>query len=145
MMASEALGVLVVDDDPSMLVSMEAVLSDAFRVRSTSSPLMALRILDREAFHVVCADWYMPEMSGMELFRSVTKKQLDPVPCFVLVTGHTAELLDTVSPDERKNVGILRKPFSPVELLERVHQFANLAKLKESTGKLRAAVREGRR
>jgi two-component system, OmpR family, response regulator ChvI len=144
MESKDKYSVLLVDDDASMLLSMDAILSDHFRVRTTASPSIALRLLDREPFHVICADWYMPEMSGLDFFHAVSKKEIDLVPCMILVTAHTAELLDPIFAEERKNLGILRKPFSPVELLERVHQFAALAKLKESTGKLRAVVKGGR-
>jgi DNA-binding response OmpR family regulator len=144
MESKEKYSVLLVDDDASMLSSMEAVLSDDFRVRSTSSPSVAARLLERDTYHVVCADWHMPEMNGLEFFRSITRMKIDVVPSLILVTAHTAELLDPVFAEERKNLGILRKPFSPVELLERVHQFAVLAKLRESTGKLRSAVKGSR-
>jgi DNA-binding response OmpR family regulator len=123
---------------------MEAVLADHFRVRSTSSPYVASRLLERDTYHVVCSAWYMPEMSGLEFFRSITNLKIAVVPSMILMTAHTAELLDPVFAEERKNLGILRKPFSPIELLERVHQFAVLAKLRESTGKLRSALKGGR-
>lgn len=141
MEASDTFNVLVVDDDPSMLASMEAVLADHFHVRTCASPGVALRLLERDVYHVICADWQMPEMSGTDFFSAVTQKQLSFEPCFILVTAYTSELLDPSFADHRKNLGILRKPFSPVELLERVHQFAGLARLRQSNRKLKAAVK----
>jgi DNA-binding response OmpR family regulator len=101
-------------------------------------------MIERTRFHVVCADWMMSEMSGLAFFREVFQKDLEPAPCLILITAHTTELLEPAFARDRKNIGILRKPFNPVELVERVRHFALLARLRESTGRLRAAVRGGR-
>jgi two-component system C4-dicarboxylate transport response regulator DctD len=141
-MPADAFRVLLVDDDHSMLISMEAILSETFYVRMTHSANEALRILDRDYFHVVCADWRMPDMDGIELFRALSRKTLNYVPCCVLISAHAAEVLTQVSVEDRKTLGILRKPFSPQELIERVTLFANLAHLKSSSTKLKAAIRK---
>jgi DNA-binding response OmpR family regulator len=135
--------VLLVDDDEAMLSSMAAILSDTFEVRTCASPLFALRLIDREKYHVVCADWLMPELDGMEFFRSLSRRNLKYMPCCILITAHTAELLEQVSPEDRRVLGIIRKPFRPQELIERVAQYATIAHLKHSTHELRAAVRGG--
>jgi DNA-binding NtrC family response regulator len=58
----ESFRVLLVDDDVRLLESMEAVLADQFGVRCCTSGREALRVLDLEPFHVVCADWRMPKV-----------------------------------------------------------------------------------
>ena len=134
--------VLLVDDDIHLLESMAAVLSDQFVVRCASSGLQALRLMDREGFHVVCADWQMPGMDGVEFFREVAQKDLIIKPCFVLVTAHASELLESVPYADRKMLGMLRKPFSPQQLIDRVTQFAGVAHLKRSSAALNAALGE---
>jgi CheY-like chemotaxis protein len=109
--------VLLVDDDETMLTSMAAVLEEHFEIRTCSSPLAALRLLATETFDVVCMDWKMPEMDGIEFFRTLEKQLGERMPSCVLITAHTAELLDQVSVDSRKLLGMLRKPFSPAELI----------------------------
>ncbi|HWZ93531.1 MAG TPA: response regulator [Polyangiaceae bacterium] len=136
----EPFRVLLIDDDTALLESMAAVLSEQFIVRCSASALHALRLMDRETFHVVCADWQMPGMDGVEFFREVESKKLLLQPCFVLVTGHTGELLDKVPYDDRKMLGVLRKPFSPEQLIDRVNQYAGVADMKRSSAALRAAV-----
>ncbi len=140
---SDRVRVLLVDDDYSMLTSMEAVLCEAFDVRTCGSPTLALRILERESYSVVCADWQMPEMDGMEFFRTLSRRELEQAPCCILITAHTSELIDQVSSEDRKMLGMLRKPFRPEELIERVALFANLAQLKRSNSQLKAAMRGG--
>jgi CheY-like chemotaxis protein len=133
--------VLLVDDDEAMLMSMAAVLEDHFELETCSSPLAALRLLAVETFDVVCMDWKMPQMDGIEFFRALEKQLGERMPCCVLVTAHAAELLDQVPVDSRKLLGILRKPFNPEELIQRIGQFANIARMKTSNTRLKAAVR----
>jgi CheY-like chemotaxis protein len=119
---------------------MEAVLADQFTVRTCASGPEALHMLDREPFHVVCADWQMPGMDGVAFFQAVTRRSPEILPCFILVTAHAGELLDQVPYEDRKMLGMLRKPFSPEQLIERVNQFAGVAKLKSSNAALKAAM-----
>jgi DNA-binding response OmpR family regulator len=139
--SANATRVLLVDDDTGMLKSMAAVLSDHFEVRTCSSPLDALRLIERESFEVVCLDWRMPEMDGIEFFGALERKLGDRTPCCILVTGHAAELLDQLSLESKKMLGLLRKPFSPRELVERVSLFANLSRMKSSNSRLKAVMK----
>jgi CheY-like chemotaxis protein len=134
--------VLLVDDDISLLESMAAVLSDQFVVRAAGSALQALRTMERESFHVVCTDWQMPGMDGLEFFREVAQRNLAPKPCFILVTAHASGLLDRIPYDDRKMLGMLGKPFSPQQLIDRVNQFAGLAHLKRSSAALNEVLGE---
>ncbi|HEY4106075.1 MAG TPA: response regulator [Polyangiaceae bacterium] len=142
MAQAESFRVLLVDDDIRLLESMAAVLSDQFTVCCATSGFQALRLLDHDTFHVVCADWQMPGMDGVEFFRALSQKDLMIRPCFVLVTAHTGELLDKVPYDDRRMLGMLRKPFSPQELIERVNQFVGVARMKRSSAALNAALGE---
>jgi len=139
---AESFRVLLVDDDIRLLESMTAVLADDFVVRSATSGYQALRLLERESFHVICADWQMPGMSGVEFFREIAQKELELTPCLILVTAHTSELLESVPYEDRKLLGMLRKPFSPEQLIERVKQFARVAQLKRSSAVLNATLGE---
>jgi two-component system response regulator HupR/HoxA len=140
MTQGETYRVLLVDDDSGLLESLEAVLADQFAVRTCNSGQDALRLMDREPFHVVCADWQMPGMDGIEFFSAVKRRKIATLPCFVLVTAHAGELLDQVPYEDRKMLGMLRKPFSPEQLIERVNQFAGVAHLKRSNAALKAVV-----
>ena len=136
----ESFRVLLVDDDERLLESMEAVLADQFAVRCCTSAPEALSMMDSEAFHVVCADWQMPGMDGVSFFQAVARRKTFPLPCFVLITAHAGELLDQVPYEDRKMLGMLRKPFSHEQLIERVNQFAGVAHLKRSNAALKSGV-----
>jgi DNA-binding response OmpR family regulator len=133
--------VLLVDDDDAMLMSMEAILSEHFEVKTCNEPRAALRLAALEKFDVICVDWKMPNMDGIEFFNALERQQGDRMPSCLLITAYTTELLDQVSVESRKLLGMLRKPFSPNDLVERVALFANLSRMKSSNTRLKAAVR----
>ena len=89
---------------------------------------------------MIVSDIKMPGMDGIEFFRAVATKRYEIQPCFVLVTGHAGQLLDRVPYADRKMLGMLRKPFSPLELIERVRQFAAVAEMKRSSATLKAVI-----
>jgi diguanylate cyclase (GGDEF)-like protein/PAS domain S-box-containing protein len=66
--------VLLVDDEPQVLVALEDVLGDDFDVTATDEPERALRFAENEPeLAVVVSDQRMPQMSGDELFRRVRR------------------------------------------------------------------------
>lgn len=134
-----AFRVLLVDDDDSVLVTMQAVLEDAFAVEAHRSPRSALRALELRAAHVVIADWQMPEMDGLSFLAAVRERQ--PSIACLLVTGHVSDLLDTVPWDDRRTIALLSKPIDPRQLIARTEHLARLAALKDSSAALASASR----
>ena len=60
--------VLIVDDEPQVLVALEDVLGEDYEVLTATSPLAALRVLEKEKdVAVVLSDQRMPGMNGDEL------------------------------------------------------------------------------
>ncbi len=58
--------VLVVDDEPAILLTIQALLeSSGFRVVTSNSGREALAIFEREPFDVVLMDYAMPGMTGV--------------------------------------------------------------------------------
>src|SRR5690349_9086455 len=81
--------VLVVDDEPGVLLAMEDLLGDAYEVIKADSPLTALRLIEHEKdLAVVISDQRMPGMNGDELL-SLLSDLSDATR--VMVTGY-AEL-----------------------------------------------------
>jgi diguanylate cyclase (GGDEF)-like protein/PAS domain S-box-containing protein len=64
--------VLLVDDEPQVLVALEDVLGEHFDVIATDEPARALRVAESEPeLAVLITDQRMPSMSGDELLRRV--------------------------------------------------------------------------
>ncbi len=64
--------ILVVDDEPQVLVALEDLLSDEFLVLKSESAERALHLVEREPdIAVVISDQRMPRMHGDELFKNL--------------------------------------------------------------------------
>jgi DNA-binding NtrC family response regulator len=126
--------VLVVDDDRRVLASIEAVLDEHAAVQCTSQPSEALRMIESDSagFHVVCADYCMPRMTGVELLERVAQKPTY-VSC-LLITG--AE--EYFTKHDRSGYYVLLKPFSPDRLVALVLQLARVAHMKRTVGDLKS-------
>ena len=80
--------VLLVDDKPSNLMALEAVLS-ALEIRTVTanSGKEALRAIEREPFLVALVDVQMPEMDGFELTRRLRNTKHGGEMPVILVTA----------------------------------------------------------
>ena len=110
---SRALRVLVVDDDPLVLISTVAMLEDlGHSAVQAESALEALALLSNgERVDVVLTDLAMPEVSGADLARRI--KQHWPELPVLLASGYADKL---EAPEmELPHIG---KPFNQNELLE---------------------------
>jgi PAS domain S-box-containing protein len=103
--------VLVVDDEPSVGLSLQRLLR-GHDVTSVTSGAEALALVRAgRPFDVILSDLMMPEVSGMELFEEIRRHKPDLAARIVFMTGGAfteaaATFLDRV-PNER-----LEKPFS---------------------------------
>jgi two-component system C4-dicarboxylate transport response regulator DctD len=81
--------ILVVDDDPVFLRTMEAVLVRyGHRVAARSDPVAALADAEEAAPALLVTDFEMPGLDGFELFRRLRAR--DPFLRGVLVSAHVS-------------------------------------------------------
>ncbi|MDP1825569.1 MAG: response regulator [Archangium sp.] len=124
---TEQIRVLLVDDEPAVVETTEALLSDEFTVTSASSGEAALAALGCGTFDVICTDFNMPGMTGAELLR----RALEAAPHLgsVLVTGYR----EYSSRTDRVHGSylLLLKPYDPQALIELVRRAGASARLKQ--------------
>ncbi len=78
--------ILVVDDEPSVLTTLQNTLRRChYDTVIASDPLVALEQLKKQAFSVIISDQVMPEMSGLELLGRA--RQIQPYATRILVTA----------------------------------------------------------
>jgi len=65
---SETATVLLVDDEPRVLDSLEAMLGMDYRILRAERPAEALELLARERIAVIISDQRMPGILGTDLF-----------------------------------------------------------------------------
>jgi FixJ family two-component response regulator len=113
-LASAKFIIAVVDDDPSVLKSLERLLgANGFAVRPYLSAVEFLK--DGGLFNIDCiiADIGMPVMDGFEL-RRLAGIERPELPVILMTARTDLRNLDATAPNNR---GFLQKPFSRLELL----------------------------
>lgn len=114
-----ALKVLVVDDEPNILVTLALVLkSEGFEVRSVSSGKAAKAVLAETTFDLVVTDLSLETPTeGYEIVRAAQKQKRKPA---TLVISGFPDLLDKWEA-EGADAG-LQKPTEVPELLDTVNR-----------------------
>jgi EAL domain-containing protein (putative c-di-GMP-specific phosphodiesterase class I) len=133
-------GVILVADDEKHVrdVCVDLLEAEGFEVHSAVDGEAALALIEERHFDAVLSDIVMPGLTGVELLRSVRKRELD-VP-FVLMTGDP-RVETAVEAVELGAVRYLRKPLSPDELTSVVGHAVSLSRL--AAAKRDALLRQG--
>jgi len=113
---SDDIRILVVDDEPVVIRSCEAVLkAEGFNVEGTLSGKEAILKMEQSPYELVITDLKMPEVDGITLIKWI--KQNRPDTGIVIITGYPSQ--DTMK--EALDVGIIDyvpKPFTPAVLTD---------------------------
>jgi sigma-B regulation protein RsbU (phosphoserine phosphatase) len=122
--------VLVVDDDPAMLRTVERILAPAHHVRGCTSGEQALAAFREEPYDVAIVDVRMPGMDGFELTRAL--KAIRPRTEVILVTGSVTDLDEKLVRSVQERAGyFLTKPFSRAVLASLVERSLEMRRLEE--------------
>ena len=125
----EALRVLVIDDDPTILELVEAALDGTGAVvaaaRGGREALVRLERGDR--YDMILSDMRMPDVDGTGVFRYLKENRPDLVSKLVFATGDIANPA-SVAFLESSGRPVLTKPFSIAALRETVAKVAKAAK-----------------
>ncbi|HET9552696.1 MAG TPA: sigma-54 dependent transcriptional regulator [Anaeromyxobacteraceae bacterium] len=109
--------VLVVDDEPTLLRALEALLKKkGYEVVGLDSPITATQRLAAEDFDVALLDIKMPQLSGLELLSAVKHRR--PEVEVIMMTGH-ATVETALQAVKSGAYDYLTKPFDDVELVAR--------------------------
>jgi two-component system OmpR family response regulator len=110
--------ILVVDDDPAVRALLTEYLgANDLRLTAVASGSEMVEVFDREAIDLVLLDLRLPGEDGLQLARQLRERATVPI---VLLTGK-AEEADRVMGLELGADDYVTKPFSPRELLARIH------------------------
>ncbi len=112
--------VLIVDDDPTMRISLKAVVEGfGYRVAVASSGDEAMSMMRTHHCRIVLSDWEMPGMNGPQLCQNIRAANFSRYTYFILLTSndspdHIVEGLESGADD------FMTKPFNPAELRVRI-------------------------
>lgn len=124
--------VLAAEDSPTQAAVLRSCLEDAgFEIRMARDGVEALALARQHPFDVVVSDVVMPEVGGYELCRGI--KATHPDVPVILLTG-LEDPLDVIHALEAGADNFLRKPYDPVELVERIRSVLRNRELREAAG-----------
>jgi signal transduction histidine kinase/ActR/RegA family two-component response regulator len=110
--------VLVVDDEPYVVASLQRILSREHEVTVTTQAREALaRVLQGPGFDVILCDLMMPEMTGMEFFTELQRRAPSQAERVTFFTGG-AFTDATRAFIEQHQERVLSKPILPDQLRE---------------------------
>ena len=116
--------VLYVDDEPDIreIVEMALSLDNDFEVRTASSGMEALHMIEQWPPDVALLDVMMPEMDGPSLLSHI--RQMGAVAAlpviFVTARAQRSDMHNFTTMDA---IGVIAKPFDPMTLAQRVRDF----------------------
>lgn len=132
--------VLVVDDDPKILRTLEIMLAgDGHEVVTAPSAEEALERLETRGVDVALVDLQLPGMSGADLLRRLRDEHRDVQA--VIITAH-GSIETAVEAMKEGAFDYLTKPFSPDQVRHRLQQIDQVKQLQREVAGLRRRVGE---
>ena len=108
--------ILIVDDEPDMLVMLEMLITDKtpHEVVSTNNPFEIEDLLAKSEVNLVITDLKMPMLDGIEVLQLVKKKDAD-IPVIVITAFGTLEAAEEAV--HRGAYDFITKPFRKEQIL----------------------------
>lgn len=113
---NKKIGILVIDDEPTVCDALKMVLSDSgYDVATAPTGREGLNQLHRQHFAATITDVCLPDTSGLAVLSQILEQDPDS-----LVIVMTAQNLPEVVAESFKRgaLGVLSKPFPPADLLD---------------------------
>lgn len=127
--------VLIVDDEASIIESLEGILSDdGFEVMHAFNGYEALKKIETESPDIVLLDIWMPGMDGIDTLKEI--KRMAPNLPVVMITGH-GSIESAVDATKSGAFDFLEKPLSIDKVMLTISNALNFRKLEEENIYLR--------
>jgi signal transduction histidine kinase len=136
--------VLIVDDHPSNLLALEAVLERLpVRIVRARSGEEALDKSAEQEFAVVLLDWRMPRLDGVETARRMRERDSTRQPPVLILTAHLPDLSEIEQAYATAGVvDFLQKPYAAAVLAAKVSVFVELLLQREKLRLYERALRK---
>ncbi|HCB14745.1 MAG TPA: two-component system response regulator, partial [Gammaproteobacteria bacterium] len=137
------LSLLVVDDEPGLLVSLEQLLRmQGYLVTIAASGVQALTHLSKSRYDLLLLDLAMPGMSGTGVLDFIAGQDLDMA---VIVISGTTSVVEATTAMRQGAIDFLRKPFNPEELLRSITNAAHKLRLERANRNMRQRLETSER
>ena len=131
-------GILIVDDEPAILESLELTLGSDYRVHTAESGEAGLAILEREDIALIISDQVLPSMGGVEFLEKAI--EIDPHAIRMLLTGYADIGSMARAINEGRIYRFITKPWEPEEVRLNVKRALEAYELATENVQLAAAL-----
>ena len=129
-MPSALLKVLIVEDSlPEQMRLKIIILKNGYEVFCATNGKEALELMAKEQIHIVVSDWRMPQLTGIELCKTLRSEPVYGQPYFILLTGFNTQT-DLISGMDAGADDFISKPVSTEELRVRLQAGARILQLR---------------
>lgn len=131
--------ILIIDDEPDMVMLLEMLITDrtSHRVFSTSNPLEIEDLLAQHDFNLVITELIMPAIDGLEVMEMV--KRRDPeLPVIVITASGTMEAAEVAV--RQGAYDFITKPFRKEQILVAVERALEWQRVIKENRKLKSRV-----
>jgi two-component system response regulator HupR/HoxA len=133
-------GILIVDDDSTILESLEQALGADYRIYTADSGSSGLAVLERDEIALIIADQVLPSMTGVEFFERAI--EIEPRAIRILLTGVSNIRSLTRAVNEGRVYRLIAKPWEPDEIRLTVKRALETYELTGENTQLAAALAE---
>ncbi len=133
-------GILLVDDEPGILESLQLTLGADYRIYTAKCGEDGLEILDREEIALIIVDQVMPTMSGVAFLEKAIER--NPRAIRMLLTGYSDVGSLARAINEGRIYRYLTKPWEPDEIRLNVKRALEAYELATENTQLAAALSE---
>ena len=131
--------VLIVDDEPALVETLEGLLEDHFDVITASGGRDALRRLEAgDIVDVIVTDQRMPGMLGVDFLEEASKRLPDTIRMVVTAYADVDPIIDAINRGAAYR--FLSKPYNADELRAAITEGMQLKAARTSLGHLMAAL-----
>ena len=132
--------VLLVDDEPQILMALEDLLGDSYTIFKSESPERALSLVEQDKeIAVVITDQRMPSMNGDEFLRKIGE---DSLALRIMVSGFADLPAVLRAVNEGKVYAYVTKPWDEEDLLRKVQTAASHFRLAQELEYERRLLRD---
>ena len=115
-MAETAPKIMIVDDDPGLLLTFEGIMEDeGYDVVAAEDGYQAVEAAKANAFALIFMDIKMPGMNGVQAYRAI--KEVSPNSVVVMMTGFSLEGLVKEALEEGA-YAVIYKPYSVEQIMD---------------------------
>jgi len=114
---SSAIKVLIIEDDPELLMALSIYLKKyGMETTCAEDPYIGLSLITQENFDIVILDLTLPGMDGLEVIEKIRESSNVPI----IISSARNDLTDKVIGLERGADDYMPKPYDPRELVTRI-------------------------